>query len=191
LASGTYAKNSLGWQVQQISQQVGEWIERLLSNSAGNLPSETPLPAWLLQTLFWLLVLGSLTWMGWQIYRFAGSYLNLERPSRLATLTTAPVDWLKQAQTARSQGDYQLACRALYLAALQRLNERGLIPQALSRTDGEYLALLHQLNLPLADQQPYQLLIGTHERLAFDRFVASADLYDRCWQAYRQLEGEP
>ncbi|MFM7426327.1 MAG: DUF4129 domain-containing protein [Elainella sp.] len=125
-----------------------------------------------------------------QLYRLARPYLeNLERRSGPVRLTPPP-DWLQQAQTAHRQGDYRLACRALYLAALQRLSERGLIPQALSRTDGEYLSLLHQLDLPLADQQPYQLLIRTHERLAFDQFAASADLYDRCWQAYRQLEGE-
>ncbi|MFM7426328.1 MAG: hypothetical protein ACKO7W_15265 [Elainella sp.] len=64
MSSGTYAKNSLGWQVQQLSQQVGEWIERLLSNSSGNLPDETPLPEWLLQTLFWLLLLGTTAWVG-------------------------------------------------------------------------------------------------------------------------------
>ncbi len=189
MASGTYAKNSLGWQLQQLSQQAAEWIERLLSNSTGNLPSEPPLPEWLIQTLFWLLLLGTIAWIGWQLYRLALPYLNADRRPRLPG-PVAPVDWLKQAQTAHSQADYRLACRALYLAALQRLNERGLIPQALSRTDGEYLTLLHQLNLPLADQQPYQLLIRTHERLAFDQVPASADLYDRCWQAYRQLEGK-
>ena len=70
------------------------------------------------------------------------------------------------------------------MAALQRLSEQSLISQQLSRTDGEYLNLLQNLPLP----QPYQVLIQTHERLQFDRFSASAELYAECWRAYQMIE---
>jgi hypothetical protein len=189
LAAGSFAKNSLDWQFQKASQWLGESIESWFSNSDLDVPDPTPLPNWFLQGLFWLVAVGLIVWAGWQLYRLLQPYwqeFTEQRPVWVASQQSV-TDWLNQARAAQSQGNYQAACRALYMAALQRLSDQGLIPEQLSRTDGEYLTLLRS-SLAAPAQTPYQTLIRTHERLFFDRVTASAELCDRCWQAYQQLE---
>jgi len=36
--------------------------------------------------------------------------------------------------------------------------------------------------------RPYQLLIGTHERLLFGRAIASSEMFQRCCQAYEEIQ---
>jgi Domain of unknown function (DUF4129) len=188
LASGSFSNRSLDWQIQKFFQRLGEGIESWFSNRV-SVP-DNPLPAWFLQGLFWLVAISLIAWASWQLYRLLQPYWQQADQQPVATQQSV-ADWLKQAKAAQEQSNYQAACRALYMAALQRLSEQGLIPEQLSRTDGEYLALLRSLSLAPPAQAPYQTLIGIHERLYFDRVTASAELYDRCWQAYQQLEQVP
>lgn len=194
MASGNFEKTNLNWQLQQLSQQVGEWFEHLLDRqNLGRLNSQVPtIPEWLLRALFWLMVSLAIAWAGWQLYQILKPYLEnywrlqsaadrqVVRPAAMVTVA----NWLQQARSAQQQGDYRTACRALYMAAIQRLSDRGVIPDLVSRTDGEYLYLLRDLNLPAA----YQVLIGTHEQLYFDQVTASAETYDRCWRAYQEID---
>lgn len=193
MASGTFEKPSLSWQLQQLSQQVGEWLEGLLPRNASAPTADIlQLPEWLLEGLFWLMVIAAIVWAGWQLYRLLGPYLaefwQVEQVDDRTGVAPSPqhtvAEWLQQARLAQQQGDYQTACRALYMASLQQLNDRGILVQQLSRTDGEYLDFLQLQNLP----RPYQVLIQTHERLWFDQVTASADTYERCWQAYQEIE---
>jgi hypothetical protein len=193
LASGTFKQNSLDWQIQQVTQRFSEWFERLLArvNSGGSGNAASQPPEWLLKAVFWFIVLGVLGWASWQLYKllypYWVTYRQLAQPRNQVDLPpawqTVP-EWLRQARTARQQGNYREACRALYLATLQLLSDRGVIPQEISRTDGEYLTLVQRLNLP----PPYRVLIHTHERLCFDRVAISSEVYDRCWQAYQEIE---
>lgn len=185
--AGTFAKNSLDWQLQKLSQQAGEWIESWLPNRVAVPETSPSLPAWFLHTLFWVVALGLIVWAGWQLYRLFQPSFQSAGEREPVVCQPSVADWLNQAKAAHQQGDYQAACRALYLGALQRLSDQELIPQQLSRTDGEYLTLLRSLHLAQPMQTPYQTLIRIHERLYFDRVVASAELYDRCWQAYEQI----
>lgn len=194
MASGSFEKNNLDWQLQQLSQRIGEWFEGLFDSRSPNAPEPRlpEIPDWLLKGLFWLILIGAIAWAIWQLYRLFRPYLvtywrthqldrgGLDAPSRNRT----PTEWLQQAQAAHQQGDYRTACRFLYLASLQQLSDRGMIPQDFSRTDGEYLSLMQIQNLP----QPYQVLIQIHERLCFDRVTASPEVYDRCWRAYQEIE---
>lgn len=191
MASGTYEETSWGWQLQQFSQQLGEWIERLFSQSRPNSPGLPVIPDWLLKTLFWLMVIAAIGWASWQLYHLLSPYLThrwrstaIRQSASLTQSQHSATEWLQQARTAQQQGNYREACIALYMAALQQLNDRGMISQEASRTDGEYLTLLQRQNLP----QPYQVLIQTHERLCFDRVIASAEICDSCWQAYQEIE---
>ncbi len=193
LAAGTFEQNSLNWQVQQTIQRLSEWFERLLSgvNSEGGEAAPSPPPEWLLKAVFWFIVLGAIGWSSWQLYKLLHpywvNYWQMAQPrnpvSLLPSRQTAS-EWLRQAQTAQQQGNYRETCRALYMAMLQQLNDRGIIPQEMSRTDGEYLTLVRSLNLP----PPYRVLIHTHERLCFDRVAISSEVCDRCWQAYQEIE---
>ncbi len=187
MAASEFATNSLGWQLQKLTQWAQEGLERLFSRGGGSSATPPPqLPAWLLQSIFWLLALSAASWLIWQLYKILSPDWDSLRPNRLSRPepSRSATDWLRQAQLAQAQSDYAVACRALYMAALQKLGEQDLIAPQLSRTDGEYLTLLRSLALP----QPYQTLIQTHERLYFDRLSASAELYAECWQAYQSLE---
>lgn len=191
--AGEFQKSSLGWQLQQTQQRVEEFIERLLF---GNDPNRQPafdwsLPDWLLEGLFWLLVIALVGWAAWQLYKLLSPYVNpavrLGRspvPSMHQPQTSTISEWLGRSRTAQQQGNYREACRCLYMAMLQHLNDKALIPQQVSRTDGEYLCLVQTLNTP----QPYQTLIRTHEQLCFSDAPISLDTFERCWRAYQEIQ---
>lgn len=194
MASGTFEKTSLNWQIQQLQQRIGEWLERILTpkNQSNLNPPDWTIPDWLQKGLFWLIVVALISWASWQLYKllrpYLSSYLQLNPRSPRLPLEQATElavsDWLRRSRQSQQQGNYREACRALYMAALQHLNDKDLICQELSRTDGEYLSLLQDLSV----SQPYQILIRTHERLCFSDTAISAELFDRCWEAYQQIE---
>jgi hypothetical protein len=191
--AGDFEKHNLDWQIQQVQQQAGEWLERVFSgvNPQQQLPNWTPFD-WLVQPLFWLVVLSLLTWTGWQIYQFLRPYwfASRNRVSDQAAasekgLEVQTVDqWLRRSRQAQQRGDYREACRMLYLAMVQQLDDRQLIPASVSRTDGEYSYLVQTLDRP----QPYQILIQAHEQACFGENPVSAELFDRCWQAYQEIQ---
>ena len=192
-ASGTFEKTSFDWQLHQLQQQFGEWVQRLLSNDSNAPEQNWQLPEWLLNGLFWLIVIGLTSFLGWQVYRllspyWAASWRSRQNIRAAASSTEMPVaEWLQRSRQAQQQGNYREACRALYLAMLQRLNDQNLIAQQPSLTDGEYATLLHTLST-LDRPQPYHLLLRTHERLHFSQATISAETCDRCWQAYREID---
>lgn len=190
-----FEKTSLGWQLQLLQQRIGEWIERIFAagDRAGLDQTNWGIPDWLQKVLFWGMIIGLLSWAGWQMWKLLRPYLSgyWRAKGDRASYSSPPVlfekpisEWLKQMRLAQQQGNYREACRSLYMAALYHLNESYLIRQEPSRTDGEYLHLLQ--DLPLA--QPYQVLIQTHEQLCFSHAPISADRFDRCWQAYQAIQ---
>ena len=192
MAAGSFEKNSFDWQLRQLQQQFMEWLERLFATPSG--ASNDPgfqLPDWVLRGLFWLILIGIASFLGWQLYRLLRPYLadrflqlgRRQRDSQPQPEQLSLADWLERSRTAQQQGNYREACRSLYMAALQQLSDRRLIDQEASRTDGEYLRLLPTLDRA----QPYQVLIQTHERLCFSQADISVEQFDRCWQAFQQL----
>ncbi|MBW4516061.1 MAG: DUF4129 domain-containing protein [Timaviella obliquedivisa GSE-PSE-MK23-08B] len=197
MASGTFEKSSADWWIQQQQQQVGEWIESLFSGiRLGNLGSEDwALPEWFLQGFFWTVIVGVVTGLGWQLYQVFKPYImgylrqgKSRSPSFSSLVKQSTADWLERSRHAQEQGNYREACRSLYMASLQHLSDRNLVRQEGSRTDGEYLSLISQIDLPLTCTQPYQLLIRIHERLCFSDAAISAETFERCWQAYQQIQ---
>jgi len=193
VASGTFEKSSADWWIQKQQQQVGEWIESFLSSfRLGNLGSEDwALPEWFLQGFFWTVIMGLVAGLGWQLYQIFQPYIEgyLRRtkgrsPSPRHSVQPSATEWLERSRHAQQQGNYREACRALYMASIHHLNDRDLIRQEESRTDGEYLSLILQIDPP----QPYQLLIRTHERLCFSNAAISAETFERCWQAYQEIQ---
>lgn len=196
VTSGTFEKTSLSWQIRQLQQRMGEALERLFAREDQNdVNFNWQLPDWLEEALFWLIAIGLILWAGWQLYKllqpYFSSYFQPNTPTpplppgRTVELTAS--DWLKRSRQSQQQGNYREACRALYMAALQQLNDKDLIRQELSRTDGEYLNLIQDLQ-NLSASQPYQTLIHIHERLCFSDTTISAEVFDRCWAAYREIE---
>jgi Domain of unknown function (DUF4129) len=187
-------KTSWRWQLEQLQQQVGEWVEVKLRSNDRDLQLDS-LPPWLeplLVRLMWLILAGIVIWIGYRIiYPYWQSWLERSNRSKL-TPDRSPekvytvAELLAQSQQFQQVSDYTQASRWMYLAMLQRLNDANLIPHQLSRTDREYLQLLG--TVPVANIG--EILVDLHEQLHFgDRAISSAD-FDRCQQAYQQMESQ-
>ncbi|WP_309735265.1 DUF4129 domain-containing protein [Chamaesiphon sp. OTE_75_metabat_556] len=187
-------KTSWRWQLEQLQQQVGEWIEVKLRSDDRDLNLDI-FPPWLgplLIRLVWLILAGLVIWFGYRIiYPYWQRWVSQNDRSKL-TLDRLPervytvAELLAQSQQFQADGDYTQASRWLYLAMLQRLNDANLIAHQASRTDREYLQLLRTVPVMNAGE----ILVSIHEQLHFgDRAISSAD-FDRCQQAYQQIENQ-
>ncbi|MGF1514381.1 MAG: DUF4129 domain-containing protein, partial [Elainellaceae cyanobacterium] len=92
--------------------------------------------------------------------------------------------WLKRSRDWQRQGNYRQACRALYMAMLEQLDEAQQVPRSPSRTDGQYGDCVS--SLPQSDA--YRVLLRVHEQLCFGNVDISADVFQRCQQAYQTIE---
>jgi hypothetical protein len=186
-------KTSWRWQLGQLQQRVGEWLEVKFRTEDRDLKLDI-FPAWLgplLVNITLLLLAGAIAWVGYYIVypylRQLWQNINLPKSdlgqsSELGTIA----QMLAKSQQFQQAGDYTQASRWLYLAMLERLNDANLIPHRSSRTDREYLSLLN--NVPIANVG--EILVSIHEQLHFgDCRIAPAD-FNRCQQAYQQIDRE-
>ncbi len=186
--------NSPAWQLRQAMQNLGEWFEYQFSRVDVDGP-EVPRWPWLgpvAEGLFWLMVAALTLWTGWLIYRGIIAYLDQrQRQAKTgATQFSAPTEaalkqaahWWREAHRLAQQGDYAAACKALYMAGLARLNDSEAVLYRASRTDGEYLDCM-----AANPSRPYELLIRTHERLAYGDAPATEETYQRCRRAYQEI----
>lgn len=198
MSMGSFDKTNFGWQLGQFSQKIVEWWELQTSRFKPTLPN-TSLPSWLnsptlwtiVNIVFWMVLAFLLSWISLQIIKRVKPYfydwtnqLKVSTDAKVSDNEISITSWLKQAQKLQQQGNYREACLCLYKAMLQRLNDSGIAPHQLSRTDGEYLQLIQQLPQP----QPYQTLLMTHQELCFSNAEASAAVFEQCQQAYKEIE---
>ena len=196
MTTEAYQKNSLGWQLHQTTENLKEWIALQLSKLRWNAPQPENgtkpdfSGLWqLLQGMLWvllgLLILGAI----WRIWQGLAPYLekllnpSLKYINPTPELRQSSTEWLKRSQTYQKQGNYYQACRCLYLATLELLDQRGLIPHQSSRTDLEYRFLLAQIGNP----HPYHTLLDIHQQLCYGEERASAELLGKCQQAYQEI----
>jgi Domain of unknown function (DUF4129) len=189
-------KTSWRWQLEQLQQQLGEWIEVKFRSDDRDLQLDI-FPPWLgplLVRLTWLALTGLVIWFGYRIvYPYLRRWLgeNNQSSSELST-SDAPAqvytvaELLAKSQQFQRDGDYTQASRWLYLAMLQRLNDANLIPHQFSRTDREYIQLLSKV--PIVDVGA--VLVSIHEQLHFGNQQIAIEDFDRCQQAYRQIENQ-
>jgi Domain of unknown function (DUF4129) len=184
-------KTSWRWQLEQLQQQLGEWIEVKFRSEDRDLNFDI-FPSWLwplLVKLVWLALAGLVFWFGYRvIYPYIQQWqLRTKQPiselvQPVQVFTTDEL--LAKSQQFQREGNYTQASRWLYLAMLQRLNDANLIPHQDSRTDREYIGVLS--TVPIVNVG--EILVSIHEQLHFgNRQIASED-FDRCQQAYRQIE---
>ncbi|MEO1589907.1 MAG: DUF4129 domain-containing protein [Cyanobacteria bacterium J06632_22] len=199
MAAESIQTSTLGWQVRLLTQRLGEWIELLLSGQepSNEPPPEFTLPAWVGTVLLWTAVTATSLLLAWIIYQIVVYLLANRATPRPTTILTALIEpepartaaeWLREAKRLEAAGDWRGACRALYMAALQTLSDRGWIAAQASRTDGEYLTALETTAHPITQPRPYQLLIRTHERGQFSDQVLTAENLQRCRRAYQEIE---
>ena len=184
-------KTSWRWQLEQLQQQLGEWIEVKFRSNDRDLNFDI-FPPWLwplLVKLVWLSLAGLVFWFGYRvIYPYLQQVVWRTKQPKSALVEPVQVftvdELLSQSQQFQREGDYTQASRWLYLAMLQRLNDANLIPHQDSRTDREYINVLS--TVPIVNVG--KILVSMHEQLHFgNRQIASED-FDRCQQAYRQIE---
>jgi len=199
----TYQQNSFSWRIELLKQRLGEWWELLIIKLEKNLPDS---PKWdwnkldqewlkqLIKLMFWSIVAALAIWLTWQLWlwlrphylrwlRSRQQLSNLDYPKTRPTLSTN--QWVIKSSEYQKQRDYRQAIFCLYQAMIQQLSDRQIITDSPSRTDGEYLSSINQLNLNQINA--YKLLLSTHEKLCFTRQVASKNLWDKCQQAFQSL----
>ncbi len=185
-----FQKTSLSWQMRHYWRQVSEWLEALLASSDTPTVDWQPnlSPTWL--QILLLTLLGLCLWLGLRtllprVVRMVQYYRSrLQSSQTLPSPSVTAATWLKQAQAYQQRGNYREACRSVYLAMLQRLDETQRVPQSPSRTDGEYRTIVTRFQQPT----PYITLLTIHERLCFSNATISNEEFQTCRQAYRELD---
>jgi Domain of unknown function (DUF4129) len=184
-------KSSLRWQLEQLQQQLGEWVEVKLRSNDRDLNFDFS-PKWLwplLIKLVWFALVGLVFWFGYRvIYPYLQQWVGRTKQTTAELVQPVQVftvnELLAKSQQFQREGDYTQASRWLYLAMLQRLNDANLIPHQDSRTDREYIQVLS--TVPIVNVG--EILVSIHEQLHFGNCqIASAD-FARCQQAYQQIE---
>jgi hypothetical protein len=197
MSVNNFEKTNFFWEFQQQRQRFQEWLELILSRNQSGLP-EVKWEPWLLDLLwlalrviFWLIIGLLLIWLGWQIwqnwkkyYDYFPDVLNANEPSKIGINKLKASAWMDRSRKFYRQGNYQEAVRCLYMAMIQKLSDRGIILDEVSRTDGEYRQLIQ--NLP--HTEAYQILLNTHEELCFANSPISLEVFERCQQAYQEIE---
>jgi hypothetical protein len=139
LSAPPYARSEASpppaWMTDLLSW-LGRLIERLLS-PLGSLPSGTGSSlAWAIAAVGILLVLGVILSLALRLRR--GLVGEAARPEEAEEVLTAR-EAIDQAGELARGGDYRAAVRYLYLAALLRLDERGMLRYDRALTNREYL----------------------------------------------------
>lgn len=189
-----FQKTSWQWQIEQIQQRFGEWLMAKLRFGS---PKQV-LPEWLIMAisyLLWFLLFAGLAWITYLIVTRYGKQLGSRR-RRPVTPELKPVkqytlaELLNKVQQFQQQQNYGEACRYLYLAMLQKLNDANLVPHQTSRTDREYAKILHHLPgmSPVTNQG--KILLQTHEQLQFADRIITAEGFDSCQKAYSQIASQ-
>ncbi len=194
----TYQQSNPAWELQRLTQNLREWLEW----NTGRFWDRVP-PVDLPQIDNWewweSLIFHGLIWLGialaiavlwfnrkaWQRYWYNLTAMDL-RPSFPATPPGASY-WVKLAHQTARQGDYYQACRHLYLAMLQMLQDQQLADQTPARTDREYQRLTEQLPQATA----YATLFTIHQELCFGQQQASLQLFQDCQEAINLLHRNP
>ncbi|MBD2666751.1 hypothetical protein B6N60_02953 [Richelia sinica FACHB-800] len=199
MSTESFEKSSWGWQLSLVQQQVSEWLEYQSSRWQRNLPqlpdgwSMSPWLQDLLTITFWLLLGLFLAWIVWRLWQEFSPYIypwlaavgnsGMITPKAAETKISTD-DLLLRAQELAQLGNYGEACRCLYLAMLQQLDQGKVILAQASRTDGEYLQLLRST---VTTMQAYETIIITHEQLCFGQTKIGAENYQQCRQAYGEI----
>jgi hypothetical protein len=194
----TYQKSNLAWEIQQLVQNGREWLEWQTGRFWDRVP-QVDLPE--IKNWEWWesLILHGLLWLGIAL-AIAIIFLNRKSLQRYwRNLTEVDLSpnfpatppgasyWAKLAQQAARNGDYYQACRHLYLAMLQMLQEQQLADQTPGRTDREYQRLTEQL--PQASA--YATVFTIHQALCFGQQQASLQLFQDCQEAIALLVRNP
>jgi hypothetical protein len=196
MSESSFEKTNFSWQLAQSQQRFMEWWELTTAKNVPNvdLPSwfDSPILRAIARTIFWVILALLAVWVSWQIWQMLRFYVhNFKKRNQQTDVgakqtieDSSVAEWFLRSQELQQQGKYRQACRCLYMALLQRLNDAGTAIHQTSRTDGEYLQLIQQLPQPA----PYETVIAIHQQLYFGNAEASQSIFEQCQQAYQQIK---
>ena len=197
MSAGSFKQDSLGWRINLVRQRFSEWSEYRLSQLDPDWNLDYPLfkLLWrIVRICLWAIIAVSIVWLVWQAWLLLRPYWRgwqrasvgfpIDPPPTTSSLSAA--DWVERSQTARIEADYRRAIFCLYQAMLKLLEKRGIMPVQPSFTDEEYRRSL--LQRQIFPPQPYETLLSIHQRLCFSQAQADRALFERCQQAYQQIE---
>ncbi|MDJ0680238.1 MAG: hypothetical protein QNJ18_10290 [Xenococcaceae cyanobacterium MO_167.B52] len=201
MSTVSFQENSPGWQFELGKQQLQEWWELKISEIEIDPPDlsifDSPLIRLGIKFILWSLITIILVWLTWQLWLLLRPVINNWRrqqqqfkrsqigfPNQIQA-QLSPQEWLTKARQNYQEQNYRQGIFCLYQGILQYLSDREIINTLSSRTDGEYLKLIQQLNLK--QFLSYQLLFSTHEKLCFSDLFPSATLFDQCEHAYQVI----
>ena len=201
MSTVSFQENSPGWQFELGKQQLQEWWELKISEIEIDPPDlsifDSPLIRLGIKFILWSLITIILVWLTWQLWLLLRPVINNWRrqqqqfkrsqigfPNQIQA-QLSPQEWLTKARQNYQEQNYRQGIFCLYQGILQYLSDREIINTLSSRTDGEYLKLIQQLNLK--QFLSYQLLFSTHEKLCFSDLFPSATLFDQCERAYQVI----
>ncbi len=194
----TFEKDSISWQIQLIQQQTGEWVELTFSPTINKTLNSIGLPPdafWdNLLNIFWVIFTIVCVLLGLKFYRWIlpyferllGIQLTKKIPQSQENLerNLTVIQWLNQGKKLQNQGDYAGACRALYMAMLQRLYDAEILPDDKSKTDQEYITLIRQNSRFRFSE----FLFITHEQICFTNVNITSEIFEQCQNIYQQID---
>jgi len=197
----TFQQSSVGWELQQLTQRINEWVEARWRQDPPASPSvdlpQWQIPEWLVAAFFWALLGGLCGWWLWKMFpTFQRLWFQVQTQVLNRSLLTAPPQpkrhspqhWIVQSQKLARQEQYSAACRALYFALLQWFHDQALIPESPSRTDGEYVALLLMLRFTPPQIDSAAIVLQIHQRLCFSDQAINQQDFLACQNAIQHLK---
>ncbi|MDJ0649329.1 MAG: hypothetical protein QNJ60_11545 [Xenococcaceae cyanobacterium MO_188.B19] len=199
MSNASFQENSPGWQFELGKQKLQEWWELKISEIEIDSPDlsifDSPLIRLGIKFILWSLITIILVWLTWQLWLVLRPVINNWRRQQQqlkrsqiqfsSQIQLSPQEWLARGRQHYQEQNYRQGIFCLYQGILQYLSDREMINSLSSRTDGEYLKLIQQLNLK--QLLSYKLLFSTHEKLCFSDLFPSASLFNECEQAYQLI----
>jgi hypothetical protein len=193
-------KNSLVWQLYQLQQRFDEWWE-LKAKELGKNLLDLDLFSWLnndlleiiARLLLEIIITLILIWFSFKFANFFSQYFqSLKNKYNQTTIQKQNNNkailsvhkWLERSHHFKRQGNYRDAIWCLYMAMLQKLNDQGIAPHQLSRTDGEYVQIIQTL----PNFNAYQILLINHQKLLFANQPATLNMWEECERAFLDLD---
>lgn len=174
------------WRFQQwILEHLGRFLDWLGRIATADPFGDLPLYLW------WTIVAGCLLALALILYHIFITFRILlagtpRRPRDVQWVSrkhVSPEEALREARDAAAEGDFELAVRRLYEAALLRLDRRGLLGYVPSRTNWENLRGLRSA--------PVRTIMAPLTRVADSVFYggreATAEVYADCQERVRTL----
>lgn len=203
------ATKSLAKSMEKVFKRIGKLLEKLFERRGS--PREAPslggggaAVALIGEILFAILIVALIAWIVIMLVNRSrsekapdleladmGGPIDLESDAIVAT--QLPEDeWMRLAREQIERGEYRLAIRALFLASLANLGDRGLLKVARFKSNRDYSRELHLKARSLPElQEAFQENVGLFERVWYGLHSIGREAVDRFTSNYERITWDP